>query len=219
MSKGSIGRVGVPLFVLLALALSGCTPAPEPPAMDYKEKYALRVRMETVALTLPFSQPSAPLAADDQLRFTNLVTGYLDRGHGPITIVAPVQPRELRDQLLATGIPSNAIRTVVSESGAGDTVTLRYERYVAVVPQCGDWTGPAGRNPLNDVHSNFGCASQNNLGVMVADPADLLRMRQATPTDTQNANRVIQRYRAGEPPAAIPTPLQSSGAAGTTSSR
>jgi pilus assembly protein CpaD len=219
MSMSLLRRLAARVLGLAALALAGCAPGMEPPAMDYNERYPVRVRVETVAVTLPFARAGTPFDSNDQLRLASLVAGYLDRGHGPITIVAPAEPREIRDQLVAAGVPTNAIRTVVSEAGAGNAVTLRYERYVAMLPQCGDWTGSTSRNPLNDVHSNFGCAMQNNLGVMVADPADLVRMRDASATDTQNANRVIQRYRAGEPPAAIPTPLQSSGAAGTTSNR
>jgi pilus assembly protein CpaD len=197
-----------------AIALAACTPQVEPPSMDYSQRFPIGVRAETMALTLPLER-----AGDDDRRLASFAAGCLDRGHGPLTVVAPVEPRELRERLTASGVPVGSVRTIVSDSGARDTVTLRYERYVATLPSCGDWSGSAGRNPWNDVHSNFGCAQQNNLGVMAADPADLVRMREPGPTDTANATRVIQRYRAGESPAAVQSPLQNSGAAGTTSIR
>lgn len=203
----------------LALMLGACAAQVEPPVVEYGEKYPIGIRSETVAMTLPFGPVAASSADDEQRRFAGFVAGYLDRSHGPLTVVAPAEPTVLRARLIAAGIPPGSINAVVSTDGAEDTLVLRYERYVATLPQCGDWSGPAGFDPLNRAHSNFGCAAQANMGAMAADPADLVRMREASPTDAQNANRVIRRYRAGEPPAAIPTPLQNSGAAGTTSSR
>ena len=210
-----------PLFATLLSAalvsLASCGPTVEPPELSYAEKYPIRVRAETVAATLPFS--SAARDATDGMRFDALVSGYLDRGNGPLTVVAPSEPQALKQALMAAGIPANAIRTLIVPASAMDTVTLRYERYVASRIECGDWSGSAGHDPLNTTHSNFGCAMQNNFGAMAADPADLVRMREAAPTDAQNSNRVMRRYRAGEPPAAVQTPLQRSGAAGSTSTR
>lgn len=204
-------------FYMAAALLAGCTPPPEPPAHDYNVIYPVGVRVETVAVTFPLG--TQPPSSEDELRLGSFVAGYLDRGHGPLIIAAPAEPRELRERLIVSGVPASAIRLVTTDSGARDAATLRYEKYVAVLPTCGDWGGMTGRNPLNDVHSNFGCAQQRNMGAMAADPADLLRMRPPAPTDSQNANRVVQRYRAGEPTAATPSPLQERGAAGTTSQR
>lgn len=202
---------------LAAVLLAACTQSPERPAHDYNVIYPIGVRVETVAVTFPLG--TQPSGTEDEFRLAAFVADYLDRGHGPLTIAARADPRELRERLIVSGVPASAIRAVTIESGARDAATLRYERYVSVLPTCGDWTGTTGRNPLNDVHSNFGCAQQRNMGAMAADPADLLRMRAPAPTDTQNANRVVQRYRAGEPTAATPSPLQERGAAGTTSQR
>ena len=44
--------------------------------------------------------------------------------------------------------------------------------------------------------SNFGCANERNLGLMVANPADLLRGREPGPADGDFAAFGIQRYRA-----------------------
>jgi pilus biogenesis lipoprotein CpaD len=71
--------------------------------------------------------------------------------------------------------------------------------YAAVVlPRCPDWrTSPVTNysNVLNP--SNFGCASQVNLGLMVADPRDLEYGTGDGMPDTQRTIKVIEDYRSG----------------------
>jgi pilus assembly protein CpaD len=173
---------------------------------------------------MPMHVEQNTLASEDDSRFGALVAGYLERGHGPITISArsvdlrgavPENLRRVRDRLLAAGVPASAIRVLITEQGAPDGVTLSYERYEVQLPTCGDWSGKAVYDPYNDVHSNFGCAMQHNVGAMVADPADLVRKRDTSPAEAGASDRVVQRYRAGQPTGAVPNPSQSLGASGT----
>lgn len=212
-----------PLHVsALLLALAACTPPQEPPAVDYREKYPIGVTSETVSLALPVPTAAGGFASEDEIRLDAVLAGYLDRGHGPLTVVVGppgampgfAELSALRERLLESGVAENAIRLVSLPQVPAGTLLLRYERFNVLVPSCGDWSSDPGRNPRNDVHSNFGCAVQRGIGLMVADPADLVRMRQPSPTDAQNSNRVVQRHRKGEPPAAVPTPLQVQGGAG-----
>ncbi len=145
--------------------------------------------------------------------------GYLDRGHGPITIAALAPPRgagptparieQLRQRLIAAGIPASAIQLMTTSEGAPNTVTISYERYSAVLPTCGDWSSPMDFNPINTAYPNFGCVQQRNLGLMVADPADLVSMHQALPSDTANMERVIKDYRDVVPGATAPVATES----------
>lgn len=207
--------------VVLVLALAACVPQ-ERPATDYRDKYPVQVTSETVSLALPVQEAAGAMSPDDETRFGAIVAGYLDRGRGPLTLVAGMRNSTpsfaeldaIRGKLLAAGVPENSIRLVSLPQLAGNVVTLRYERFNVLVPSCGDWSSHPGHNYSNDVHSNFGCANQRNMGLMLADPADLQQMRDTQPTDTQNANRVMQRYRKGEPTAATPSPLQVQGGTG-----
>jgi pilus assembly protein CpaD len=198
-------------------ALAACT---DPLPTDYREKYALRPYPTTVVMPVHVVQDS--LADDEEARLAPLVASYLERGHGPITISArspdlragvPENLRRMRERLLAAGVPASAIRVLITEQGGSDAVTVSYERYEVAVPICGDWSGSAVYDPYNDVHSNFGCATQRNVGLMVADPADLVRKRDSS-SDAQSSDRIVQRYRAGQPPGAIPNPQQLLGASG-----
>jgi pilus biogenesis lipoprotein CpaD len=218
-------RIGVARASVLiaALVLSACVEQ-EPLAIDYREKYPVQVTSEAVTVALPVPSASGTMMPEDEMRMGAVVAGYLDRGHGSLTLATGMRGSApsfaeldmIRERLVAAGVPESSIRLVSVPQLPANVVTLRYERYNVVVPTCGDWSSHPAGNPLNDVHSNFGCANQRNTGLMVADPADLLRMREAAPTDTQTSNRVIQRHRKGDPTAATPTPLQIQGGAGIT---
>lgn len=90
--------------------------------------------------------------------------------------------------------PRNGVRLVVG-------------RYVALPPNCPDWSRPSSSNPGNLNDSNFGCSTATNLSLMIADPADLVRGRSLGPADGEALSLGIQRYRAGvvRNPAAVET--------------
>ncbi|MBN8543556.1 MAG: hypothetical protein J0M34_04750 [Alphaproteobacteria bacterium] len=67
---------------------------------------------------------------------------------------------------------------------------------------CPDWSHQT-ENYDNSVHSNFGCATANNIAIQLDDPADAVRGH-GSGTDTESTVRTVGRYRAGE----IPQPLQ-----------
>ena len=82
-------------------------------------------------------------------------------------------------------VPRNALLVVV-------------ERYVVTPPDCPNWTKSQSGNHENAQASNFGCADATNLGLMVADPRDLVIGRPLGPAGAAQAGLAIQRYRAGQ---------------------
>ncbi len=105
------------------------------------------------------------------------------------------------------------IRLVNGDRRSGnDTVTVTIGRYVVTPPKCPDWTKPAGSDPNNRVGSNFGCASTTNLGLMLADPGDLVRGRPKGPGDGVAASRLVRKYRSGK--ATKPATVRAGGGVG-----
>jgi pilus biogenesis lipoprotein CpaD len=189
--------------------LATCTEPVEP---DYTQRFPIGTQPESVSLPAHFAGSADPFVGTGAESFDTLVEAYLDHGHGPITIaarspaargsrLAPARMELLRQRLIAAGVPASAIRLQLASEGEPDTVTLSYERYTALAPTCGDWSARMDFNPLNTDYPGFGCAQQHNLGVMIADPADLVSARRAQPSDTANVERVIRDYR-GVPVAA-----------------
>jgi pilus assembly protein CpaD len=77
-------------------------------------------------------------------------------------------------------------------------VRISVGRYVVTAPNCPDWSKSASYDPLNHVSSNFGCATTTNLGLMVADPGDLVRGRPMGPADGAYSARAIKTWREGD---------------------
>ena len=194
---------------LAAAALGLLAACAEPVAPDYQERYAVTAYPTTVALDVHVTGGRIAFADDEESRFASLVTGYVDRGHGPLTISgAAARLSAVRTRLIAAGVAPRDIREVVSAQGSPGLVTLSYQRYEAVVPSCGNWASSLSFDPSNNTSPNFGCAMQHDIGLMAADPADLVRPRPTAPTDGQTASRVIQKYRAAAPTWVTPNPLQ-----------
>ena len=70
----------------------------------------------------------------------------------------------------------------------------------ASVPGCPDWSDVlAHSRPFEGMASNYGCATNSNLAAMVADPADLLRGREAEGSAAETATRAIKAWRETQP--------------------
>lgn len=77
-------------------------------------------------------------------------------------------------------------------------VELVLERYLVTLPACPDWSRESGTDFSNQPLSNLGCATQTNLGLMVAEPKDLVRGRTLGPADGVQQAEGIVRYREGK---------------------
>jgi pilus assembly protein CpaD len=112
------------------------------------------------------------------LRRETAIAGYLrGRGYRPQLGTAPA------------GAPAS------TPSGA---VTISVGRYIVTPPSCPDWSKPPGLDSANRVASNLGCATEANLGLMVADPGNLVRGYSLAPGDGDTLAKGIQNYRKNE---------------------
>ncbi len=83
-------------------------------------------------------------------------------------------------------------------NGAPGRVRVAVERYIVTPPRCPDWSKPVGEDARNTPQANFGCANTANLGMMVANPRDLIRGRSPGSADGAAVSAAIKRYRDGE---------------------
>lgn len=77
-------------------------------------------------------------------------------------------------------------------------LTVFVGEYVVTPPDCPDTRKQTSADFTNTGASDFGCASATMLGMMVANPADLVIGRDPGPADAERAVLGMQRYR--EPP-------------------
>lgn len=135
-----------------------------------------------------------------------LVSIQLPRG-GATDAASSHTMRALRTELVAGGVPSRAIS--VSSYAASHPSQLAPTRIsfpkltAEVASRCGEWPedlgnslNKSGRN--NGDYTNFGCAYQNNLAAMIADPEDIIRPRAETPASGARRVTMFDKYQKGE---------------------
>ncbi len=80
-----------------------------------------------------------------------------------------------------------------------DQARLLISRYVVTPPRCGDWSQPSTDNYGNVGTVNMGCANQANLGLMVANPRDLIIGATNDVPDAEKASKAVHTYRTKKP--------------------
>jgi pilus assembly protein CpaD len=204
-----------PIAVPLMLALAAC-------ATDYSKSEApnnLRVDGAEARVDLSFAPGSARLARPDAIR--QLVSDGRVRPADRVTI-ASAGPPSLAQQrnavisreLLAYGIVAD---TSPLQTAPANHAVLGIGRYTVTLPPCPNWSSPPNAAYTNAHTSNWGCAEATNLGLMVANPADLVGGRSLAPADGMPAVTAVQRYlsdRVKQPPAPTASPFAASTSSG-----
>lgn len=77
------------------------------------------------------------------------------------------------------------------------SVSITVGRYVVIPPSCPNWEKDPGYDFNNTEMSNLGCPTATNLGLMIADPGDLVRSRSVGAGDGTTLARSVQNFRTG----------------------
>ena len=182
------------LSVVAALAAVALLPACEakhPGPVDPAKTFATRVVDESVELPLQVRAEGELLAPADRIRLERFVADYHLRGRQPLVIrLAAGDPRvqRVRRALIKAGVRAREI-AVSPEAGSG--VQLSFTASAAQAPECGHWGSRSSFTWTNRNHANFGCATQRNLGLTVANPADLERARPMSGTTGDYVIKVV----------------------------
>jgi pilus biogenesis lipoprotein CpaD len=215
-----MGEVGMTYLKAIACAagllLAACQPY-QPSAYtaadhDPRIAHPLSVEPGSASAEIRFMADSSVFDGAEGSKLVQFLDSYLRVGHGSLKVVivpdgSPRPTLEARGRVISQlarqrGLKPGdlAVSYAVSEdtgSAESPVVRLGYDRFLVKLPDCAKWTGAANRREMNENHSNFGCATQHMFGVMVADPADLVRQRPSSDPDSQRLHRVIERFRTG----------------------
>lgn len=145
---------------------------------------------------------------------TAFMDSWRDRSRGDLTVAIPSNMDEfsgdIMEQLSEVAIKRGANRMIVLSDIPNDqddnVITLRYDDYVAVAPDC-----QADRLELygtkNRPMRSYGCASQHNLAKMIANPIDLVDPQlEESGTNAARRSITIQNTREGKPSPWLTTP-------------
>lgn len=197
-------RLLLPLCLGLGLALAGCTP----PAAEWSDTQApktLRVdfiRLQHAAAFVPGSADLAEGEAEglaaflDQAEVTTDDHVYFEPSRGDKLAAARIG--KLTREISPRGLGAMTLPATATDT-ADDRMMIFVERYVVTPPDCPNWTKPPFGDHSNTLPSNFGCADATNLGLMVADPRDLVVGRTLGPVQGNPAIYGYSRYRNDKP--------------------
>ncbi len=187
--------------------LAACQPAPPPGGPTGPERHKVEVTQRIDSITVPFAGNSTELPAASR----SGLGGFLDEiGAGRDAVVVVRAPTGVKGDLGAQR--RNAVLRFLKARGLrprrrdsllpqvevpAEKVLVRVAQYAAKLPACPDHSrGRLGRLS-NQNSSNYGCATNHNLGAMVANPRDLVRGRELAPARTTRQMHRIRSYRAG----------------------
>ena len=173
---------------------------------DPAVNHPIPVEPHFTSIKLSFSAPQAGLLPDDAARLDDFVADYLSRGTGSISVSAPSGPYSAAaldyfgQRLFSMGV--QRARILVGTHEGDGRVEIGFISYVAHTDDCGDWSKNLGDTASNRSSPNLGCAVQKNLAAQVADPRDLIEMRDNDPADATRRAVVLDNYEKGKVTAA-----------------
>jgi pilus assembly protein CpaD len=202
-----------------ALGLVGCRLGEEPGGhvagwtlVDARQRHPIVVSEQPAHHAVRVARGSHGLTPQQRSQVIDFLARYRSRdaGNGRIMIAVPSgssnevaamhAAADLRYLVRDAGI-DDANVTIRPYRAAGDrdpAIRMAYARFVAEAPECGDWSTNLAEDPRNLPYPNFGCATQRNLAVQVANPADLLGPRTMQPGSTERRDEIWNKYVKGE---------------------
>ncbi|MDO8608757.1 MAG: CpaD family pilus assembly lipoprotein [Phaeospirillum sp.] len=193
---------------LIVLALTAC--AADMSEHDPRISHPLTAEQRTAVAVFDRPGDGGAMTAFDRDRLVRLAGESLRRGAGPVQITIGAKPGEeaveqdfaqtLAGVLKAGGVADVLVRTVAGgDSGPGvGAAEIRVPIWVAVVPECGSFERGITPDQTNAPNSNWGCSVQRNRGLMVQNPADLIRARESSGRDANRSGDVLGKYGRGE---------------------
>ena len=189
-------------LALMAGALQACDPPGEWSAAEAPRQ--LRVDFQRLTHTAGFAPSATRLAPKEQESLNAFLQAAQVTTDDPIYLetVAGDRLGASRVSALARDLTrqgySVATLPAAPDAVQANALLVIVERYVVTPPDCPNWTKSQSDDHENAPTSNFGCSNLTNLGLMVADPRDLVIARHLGPAEAAQASLAIQRYRTGQ---------------------
>lgn len=203
MTRGKI------FLAILLLSLAAC--AREEAAWTAVEApNRLRVDWRSEAFVANFPAGAAELGPEERAKLARFLDAALRTGDERITLSPPADSdralngrriEHLR-QILAGAAPRRPVTVapIADSRLTAGSALVAIGRYVVSTPSCPNWRKPSSVDSANQPSSNFGCANETNLGLMVADPADLVVGHELDNAEAEAMNHGIRRYRDNKVP-------------------
>lgn len=176
---------------------------------DYRDNYPITIEESLATFDIPVGRETAYLARGMDGNIQAFANAFLNSGSSSIAIVLPMGAansasaasiaQEVEAIFVSSGVPLGQIeyRSYPNSTPGDPPVRLAYVRLAATSPACGNWPTDLARNYQNSNYANFGCATQQNLAAMVANPLDLLYPRMLGPPSAIRRSTALDAYQQG----------------------
>lgn len=165
------------------------------------ENYPIKVAERPVKLT--FDAAPGGLRPSDFDQVTSFAQQASSRANTPVTVAyaarskpAHLAANQAAQVLARQGVARPSI-LVTPQDSPGNVVTLAFGTKVAETKPCGDFSENLRGNQRNLSGPNFGCAFQQNVAAMIANPSDLQHRRAETPAYSAAQSKILDAYYAG----------------------
>ncbi|MCF6321131.1 MAG: CpaD family pilus assembly protein [Rhizobiaceae bacterium] len=177
---------------------------------DYRLRHPIVVSENAVNEDIPVSANMRELSFRDYNVVNDFANRFRRSGGRTMQVMVPSQSfneaaarrisRQVIKVLREKGIArSQIITTSYATDGQRTSAPVRmsFLALVADAGECGKWEENIIADENNRQYQNFGCATQNNLAKMIANPADLIGPRGESPIDASRRDTVITNWRSG----------------------
>lgn len=205
-----LGSLGGALLLAAACTTPSLPFHREGPFTDtFETKHPVIVQEAIATLTLEGDGVASELSAEEIGRVQAFSEGFIRRGSGRLMItiagglddenVSLARGRQAAHEAVRFGLSTDDLVVRVDEAGerVADIVVLSFETHTAQLPVCRDWSKENSHNPNNTLFHDTGCSVQSNLGLMAANPGDLVSPRPNTSHDPVRIEDITTKYRIG----------------------
>ncbi|PHZ84873.1 CpaD family pilus assembly lipoprotein [Paremcibacter congregatus] len=204
MTKNIIHIILKSLSGLSCLVIAGCAGSSH--YMDGDSHKRNEVQMVRIPHVITFGPTAHELSATEVARLDRfMMTSHVSYGDelsmdfpltrdGQLTEQDQERLTALTALLKKRGLHLAPNVTPYGSSPGKHQARLLVSRYVVTPPHCGDWSQPSTDNFNNAPLKTFGCASQAQLGLMVANPRDLVVGNANNHPNAEQAARGVKGY-------------------------
>lgn len=197
-------------LMLCGGALAACTPEMDMQGVDprtYYDEHPIKNQVETHSLSqqVHFGAGEPRLDNGEIMRLRHALHDVSPMAADGVRVQMATldysnktRRRHLLAVLRSMGFTGDKISFQPSGALSRGDVRVDVQYAVVVPPDCPDWRRSPVTTYSNTMQGNFRCATEVNLGVMVADPHDLVHGPSRMSPDTQRSVRVVDQYHGGE---------------------
>ncbi len=211
--RPGISRLAVVLAVGLAASAGGCRHLLDDEVAadlnDPVKRHPVAFAAEPEVLLVELAPGGNGLSANQEADVYRFVRRYKAESTGTLSIDAPRaagahlqasrSARQVEAIVRDAGIDPSAVSATRSGPAVRGAPVLRlsYDKTVAVAPQCGDWATDLGENRERLNYNNFGCATQRNFALNVANARDIIVPREESQRSSEVRSASWSKYIGG----------------------